>query len=136
MASPAYGQQHPEAGMSPGAGQPQGAGMPPDQLTRTKQQVEDVKNIMTENVQRIIDRGETLESLDTRANALTMNADEFQRTSRTLRKKMWWKNTKMIIIMVVVAAIIIAIIIAVAVGESNSSSGGGGDPHNKTISSS
>jgi len=132
MASPAYGQQHPEAGMSPVAGQPQGAGMPPDQLTRTKQQVEDVKNIMTENVQRIIDRGETLESLDQRANALTMNADEFQRTSRTLRKKMWWKNTKMIIIMVVVAAIIIAIIIALAVGESNSSSGGGSG--NRTIS--
>jgi len=132
-ARPDYSQQYPPAG-APAAGT-QGAGLPPDQLAQAQQQVADVKVIMTQNVQRIIDRGETLESLDQRANALTANADEFRNTSRTLRKKMWWKNTKMMLILAVIVLVIIAIIISVSVAES--SGGGGGDsPANSTLAAS
>ncbi|KAF2362942.1 Synaptobrevin, partial [Trinorchestia longiramus] len=90
-----------------------------DALNRTKRQVEDVKAIMGENVQRIVARGETLENLDQRASDLSANANEFQRTSRNLQRKMWWKNTKMILIIALVVIIIIVIIIIAAVGPSS-----------------
>ncbi|XP_018012924.1 vesicle-associated membrane protein 8 [Hyalella azteca] len=109
-----------EGGINPSAGGSNPFGEPReppqnDALERTKRQVEEVKSIMGENVQRVIARGETLENLDARAANLTANASEFQRTSRSLQRKMWWKNIKMWLILGLIAIIIIVIIIIAAV---------------------
>ena len=60
------------------------------------------------------------------------NANEFQQTSRNLKRKMWWKNLKMMLIIGIVAVIVLIIIIVAAVegsgGGGNSSSGGNSDP--------
>lgn len=97
-----------------------------DALERAKKQVDDVKGIMGENVQRIIARGENLQDLDDRANNLTANANEFQRTSRTLKRKMWWQNLKMMLVLGLIVIVVIVIIIVAAVGVPSGGGSSGG----------
>ena len=44
-----------------------------DQLERAKKQVEDVRGIMSQNVERVIARGEKLDDLEARANNLSVS---------------------------------------------------------------
>ncbi|XP_043917083.1 vesicle-associated membrane protein 8-like [Protopterus annectens] len=79
-------------------------------------QVDDVKNIMTQNIDRVLERGERLDDLIVKTDDLQATAESFQKTSTKIARKMWWKNTKMIIIIVVIVAVIVLIIILLATG--------------------
>merc|ERR1719436_1320185 len=80
-------------------------------IQSTQQQVQEVIDVMQNNVQQVIQRGDNLEDLSSRADSMQMNAREFQAQGTAIRKKMWWKNMKMMIIIGVTVAIVILIII-------------------------
>uniref|UniRef100_A0A7R9TUL6 Uncharacterized protein n=1 Tax=Micromonas pusilla TaxID=38833 RepID=A0A7R9TUL6_MICPS len=70
----------------------------PDQIskvTRVQQQVSEVKEIMMDNIEKVLDRGEKIELLVDKTENLRFQADNFHRTGRALRRKMWWQNLKM-----------------------------------------
>ncbi len=48
--------------------------------------------------------------VETLPSCVSVQADRFQRTGRTLRRKMWWQNCKMKIV-VAFAVILLAVII-------------------------
>ena len=90
-------------------------------LQQTQAKVDEVVEIMQINVQNLMQRGERLEVMGERADALQQGAAQFEQQAGKLKRKYWWKNLKMMIIMAVIALIIIVIIIIWA------SSGVGGD---------
>ena len=70
----------------------------PQELTkvsRVQAQVSEVKNIMMDNIEKVLDRGEKIELLVDKTENLRFQADNFHRTGRALRRKMWWQNLKM-----------------------------------------
>ncbi|KAG2488537.1 hypothetical protein HYH03_012856 [Edaphochlamys debaryana] len=79
-------------------------------VASVQKKVDEVKGIMTENIEKVLARGEKLELLTDKTENLMNEADRFQRTGRTLRRKMWWQNCKMKIV-VAFAVILLAVVI-------------------------
>ncbi|KAI4384084.1 hypothetical protein MLD38_009851 [Melastoma candidum] len=61
-------------------------------LSKLKAQITEVKGIMMDNVEKVLDRGERIELLVNKTDDLQFQADFFQRQGRQLRRKMWLQN--------------------------------------------
>ncbi|MCI4388389.1 hypothetical protein PGIGA_G00085350 [Pangasianodon gigas] len=92
--------------------QPQGS----SKLNQVQEQVNDVKVILKDNINKVLERGERLDDLIEKTDDLQVTADSFQKTSARVSRKYWWKNTKMMIIIGVVVFIIVLLIILLATG--------------------
>ncbi|GAB1290933.1 Vesicle-associated membrane protein 8 [Apodemus speciosus] len=92
-----------------------------DRVRNLQSEVEGVKNIMTQNVERILARGENLDHLrnkteDLEATRQSAMSEHFKTTSQKVARKFWWKNVKMIVIICVIVLIIVILIILFATG--------------------
>uniref|UniRef100_M4DEA2 Vesicle-associated membrane protein 727 n=1 Tax=Brassica campestris TaxID=3711 RepID=M4DEA2_BRACM len=64
-------------------------------LSKLKAQINDVKGIMMDNIEKVLDRGEKIELLVDKTENLQFQADSFQRQGRQLRRKMWIQSMQM-----------------------------------------
>ncbi|KAG1789077.1 synaptobrevin-like protein [Suillus plorans] len=76
-----------------------------------QQQIDDTVGIMRENITKVAERGERLDSLQDKTDNLAVSAQGFRRGANRVRKNMWWKDMKMRMIIGVAVAIIIIIIV-------------------------
>lgn len=70
----------------------------PEDLSRVsavKIKVEEVKNIMIDNIDKVLERGQKIEELADKAHDLNVNAQQFHKAGVALRRKMWFDNFKM-----------------------------------------
>ncbi|KAF8273530.1 synaptobrevin [Lactarius quietus] len=74
-------------------------------------QIDDTVNIMRDNITKVTDRGERLDSLQDKTDNLAVSAQGFRRNANRVRKNMWWKDMKMRIIIGIAILVIIAIIV-------------------------
>ncbi|KAG2622477.1 vesicle-associated membrane protein 721-like [Panicum virgatum] len=81
-------------------------------LSRVKAQVDQVKGIMMENIDKVIDRGEQIDGLVTRTEQLHNQAADFRQQGTRVRRRMWYQNmkTKLIVLGIVIALILIIIL--------------------------
>nr|CAB3267593.1 vesicle-associated membrane protein 711-like [Phallusia mammillata] len=85
-----------------------------DKLTSMQNQVGEVTNIMKQNVEKVVKRGEGIGDLLDKTDELEANSQTFKVTATKLQRKYFWQNKKMCIIIVVVVLIIIIIIVLVS----------------------
>ena len=71
-----------------------------DKITRVRRQIDDVKQVMLENIDAVIRRGEDIDTLVDRTSELSSNADNFKARSRTLQRKVVWQNIKTLMVLV------------------------------------
>lgn len=64
-------------------------------LSKLKAQITEVKGIMMDNIEKVLDRGEKIELLVDKTENLQFQADSFQRQGRQLRRKMWFQNLQL-----------------------------------------
>ncbi|CAI9091376.1 OLC1v1026397C2 [Oldenlandia corymbosa var. corymbosa] len=64
-------------------------------LSKIKAQLSEVKGVMMDNIEKVLDRGEKIELLVDKTENLQFQADTFQRQGRQLRRKMWLQNLQM-----------------------------------------
>ncbi|XP_046844734.1 vesicle-associated membrane protein 7-like [Xenia sp. Carnegie-2017] len=88
-----------------------------DQLSRVRQDVEDVKGVMTQNIEKVLERGERIDTLLDKTEELDSSASTFRTNAVRVRRKMWWQNTKMCLILIAVILIILTVIVLVILGE-------------------
>ena len=81
---------------------------PTDELTNAQNQLAQVKDIMVQNVEQILNRGERIELLVDKTDNMANQATAFRRGARTVRRQMWWKNTRILALSVVVAIVSIS----------------------------
>lgn len=74
-------------------------------LMQVQGQINEVKSTLTENINKVLARGEKIELLVDKTEQLNMSANKFQKSARTLKRAMWWKNVKMWIVIIVVSCI-------------------------------
>ncbi|VDC00487.1 unnamed protein product [Peniophora sp. CBMAI 1063] len=97
------------------AGPAQGGG--PSKTAHIQAQIDDTVNIMRDNITKVTERQERLDSLQDKTDNLAVSAQGFRRNANRVRKNMWWKDMKMrIIIGVTIAVIIIIIVVAIVKG--------------------
>ena len=65
-----------------------------DAIGNVQNEIENVRGIMTENIERVLERGERIDLLIDKTDRLGGTAQDFRVSSRGLRRKMWWKNVK------------------------------------------
>ncbi|KAK9867853.1 hypothetical protein WJX84_009201 [Apatococcus fuscideae] len=85
----------------------------PEELTKVaavQKKVDEVKNIMVDNIEKVLERGEKIELLVDKTDNLRFQADKFHKTGKQLRSKMWWQNFKMKVIIVIVVLVLIFVI--------------------------
>jgi len=87
-----------------------------DKITQVKTQIDEVTNIMVQNIERVLERGERIELLVDKTEALNANALQFKKQSTVLRRAMFWKNIKLWLVIAVLVVIISYIIVAIICG--------------------
>ncbi|KAJ2162580.1 Vesicle membrane receptor protein (v-SNARE) [Coemansia sp. RSA 552] len=97
----------------------EGRGQSDDKAKNIRQQVDQVVDIMQDNIDRIHQRGETLQDVNSKAEDLSVTSQAFQRSAVKVRKKMWWNNMKWKIIIGVCLIIIILVIVLSVVLSKN-----------------
>ena len=65
-----------------------------DNIGNVKSQIDEVKNVMVQNIERVLERGEKIELLVDRSNELTQQAFRFESNSRSLRRHMYWRQIR------------------------------------------
>jgi len=88
----------------------------PDRISSLREEVDQVKDIMVANIDSIVERGEKLDLLVDKSDALSNNAVSFKTTSRNLQRAMWWKNIKMSVGVAVAIIVIVYFIVSMSCG--------------------
>ncbi|TEB30923.1 vesicle-associated membrane protein [Coprinellus micaceus] len=85
---------------------------PQDELTRAQNELNQVKDIMVQNVEQILSRGERIDLLVDKTDVMAGQATAFRRGARSVRREMWWKNTKILILSFFVALFLLWLLVA------------------------
>ncbi|EDK41503.1 hypothetical protein PGUG_05601 [Meyerozyma guilliermondii ATCC 6260] len=71
---------------------------------------------MRDNINKVAERGERLDSIENKTDNLAISAQGFRRGANRVRKDMWWKDMKMrMCLILVVIILLIVIIVPIAV---------------------
>ncbi|KAF2797830.1 vesicle-associated membrane protein-like protein [Melanomma pulvis-pyrius CBS 109.77] len=87
-----------------------------DALRTAQQEIEGVREIMTENIERVLERGDRMALLVDKTNQLGTNAQDFRVRSRGLRRRMWWKNVKLMVLLCLVVIFLIYLFVGFGCG--------------------
>lgn len=88
-----------------------------DAIGSVQRDIDDVKGIMTRNIEGLLERGERIDLLVDKTDRLGGSAREFRLRSRGLKRRMWWKNVKLMgLLGLVVVLILVTIVISVRNG--------------------
>ncbi|KAG6509302.1 hypothetical protein ZIOFF_034695 [Zingiber officinale] len=86
-------------------------------LAKVKAQVSEVKGVMMENIEKVLDRGEKIELLVDKTETLRSQAQDFRQQGTSMRRKMWIQNMKIkLIVLGIIIALILIIILSVCHG--------------------
>jgi vesicle-associated membrane protein 7 len=78
-----------------------------DNIGAVKSQIEDVKGVMVQNIEKVLERGEKIELLVDKTDRLNQQAYRFESSSRELRRAMWWRKMRCYAIIGVVGVLVI-----------------------------
>jgi vesicle-associated membrane protein 7 len=87
-----------------------------EKIAKIQQNINQVKDVMIQNIDKVLERGERIELLVEKTEILDQHAFKFKRGATQLKRKMWWRNVKWWIILLLVLALVIYIILAIACG--------------------
>ncbi|KAI1278973.1 synaptobrevin-domain-containing protein [Xylaria sp. FL0933] len=95
------------SGQSGGPHQP--GGNPRTQALQA--QIDDTVGVMRENIHKVSQRGERLDSLQNKTDTLAESANTFRRGTSRVHRLMWWKDMKMRFWIIIGIIVLLAIII-------------------------
>ncbi|KAH8681233.1 synaptobrevin [Xylariales sp. PMI_506] len=82
-----------------------------DAISNVQREMDDVRGIMTRNIEGLLERGERIDLLVDKTDRLGGSAREFRVRSRGLKRQMWWKNVKLMALLALVLVLIVSTIV-------------------------
>ncbi|KAJ9541613.1 hypothetical protein OSB04_028119 [Centaurea solstitialis] len=81
-------------------------------IAKVKAQVSEVKGVMMENIEKVLDRGDRIELLVDKTDNLRNQAQDFKKQGTKMKRKMWIQNmkVKLIVIGIIIALILIIVL--------------------------
>lgn len=79
-------------------------------------EISQVREIMNNNIDKILQRGENLENLINKTSNLNTNSNSFRRRTTSIKRKMIWSNFKFIFIFSLILLIIIYVLLGIECG--------------------
>ena len=90
-----------------------------NKLAKVKAQVSEVKGVMMENIEKVLDRGEKIEMLVDKTDNLRSQAQDFRTQGTKMKRKMWIQNMKMkLIVFGIGVAIVLMLFMSICGGFS------------------
>ncbi|KAG6489191.1 vesicle-associated membrane protein 711-like [Zingiber officinale] len=83
-----------------------------DRMNRIKGEMSQVRNVMIENIDKVLERGERLELLVDKTASMQGNTIRFRKQARRFRNSVWWQNIKLTIVLILLILIIIYVVLA------------------------
>ncbi|KAK4266310.1 hypothetical protein QN277_027253 [Acacia crassicarpa] len=88
-------------------------------LAKVKAQVSEVKGVMMENIEKVLDRGEKIELLVDKTENLRSQAQDFKAQGTKVKRKMWIQNMKIkLIVFGIVVALCLILFMSICRGFS------------------
>uniref|UniRef100_A0A0G4IDK5 V-SNARE coiled-coil homology domain-containing protein n=1 Tax=Chromera velia CCMP2878 TaxID=1169474 RepID=A0A0G4IDK5_9ALVE len=87
-----------------------------DKTAEVSKKVDDAKDVMQDNVKKMLQTHHNLETLENKTTNLQGSAAQFNTNANTLKRQMWMRNLKLtLILIVVIIAIVLWITIPIAI---------------------
>ncbi|XP_042427859.1 vesicle-associated membrane protein 711-like [Zingiber officinale] len=83
-----------------------------DRMNRIKGEMSQVRNVMIENIDKVLERGDRLELLVDKTANMQGNTIRFRKQARRFRNTVWWRNIKLTIALILLILIIIYVVLA------------------------
>ncbi|XP_010250213.1 PREDICTED: vesicle-associated membrane protein 711 [Nelumbo nucifera] len=83
-----------------------------DRINRLKGEMNQVRNVMLENIDKVLDRGDRLDLLVGKTENMQGNTIRFRKQSRRFRNTVWWRNVKLTVTLIFILLVVIYIVIA------------------------
>ncbi|KAH7659954.1 Synaptobrevin protein [Dioscorea alata] len=83
-----------------------------DRINRIKGEMSQVRNVMIENIDKVLERGDRLELLVDKTANMQANTFRFRRQTRRFNNTVWWRNVKLRATLVLVVLIVIYVVLA------------------------
>jgi len=84
-----------------------------DSISKVKTQLDDVKHVMVENIEKVLERGEKIELLVDKTDRLNQTAFKFEKTSKQLKTALFWQKVRTYALGVL-AVLILALVVTVS----------------------
>lgn len=89
-------------------------------IAAVQKKMNEVKDVMVENIEKVLERGEKIELLVDKTEDLRNQAEQFQKKGRQLRNKMWWQNCRMkllVLLVLLLLGVVLFVIICFSGGN-------------------
>ncbi|OMJ16415.1 Vesicle-associated membrane protein [Smittium culicis] len=83
-----------------------------DPIRQVQNDISQVKEIMAQNIERVLERGDRIDLLVDKTNNLSTEAFAFRKRSTALKRKLWWKNQKLMAMLI--CSLVISAYIAIS----------------------
>uniref|UniRef100_A0A7N0USK5 Uncharacterized protein n=1 Tax=Kalanchoe fedtschenkoi TaxID=63787 RepID=A0A7N0USK5_KALFE len=83
-----------------------------DRINRLKGEMSQVRNVMVENIDKVLGRGERLELLVDKTANMQGNTFRFRKQAHRFRTNAWWSNIKLWITLIIVILVILYVVTA------------------------
>ncbi|KAL1199210.1 Vesicle-associated membrane protein [Cardamine amara subsp. amara] len=83
-----------------------------DTLNRVRGEVSEIRSVMVENIEKIMERGDRIELLVDKTATMQDSAFHFRKQSKRLRRALWMKNAKLLVMLTCLIVLVLYIIIA------------------------
>lgn len=81
-----------------------------DAIEDAQTDIDQVRSIMIENVDKLLERGERIGLLVDRTEGLSSNATNFRKSASAARSKFWWRNVRMTALIAFVVVVFILLV--------------------------
>ncbi|CAN4099834.1 unnamed protein product [Withania somnifera] len=85
-----------------------------DRINRLKGEMSQVRNVMVENIDKVLERGDRLELLVDKTANMQENTFRFRKQARRFRSTVWWRNVKLTLALIFLLIVIIYAVLAFA----------------------
>ncbi|KAJ3206838.1 Vesicle-associated membrane protein [Dinochytrium kinnereticum] len=68
-----------------------------DRLRQVQGEIDQVKDVMVSNIEKVLERGERIDILVDKTDNLNQASFAFKKRSTALRRELWWKNSKLLV---------------------------------------
>mmetsp|Transcript_18667 Transcript_18667/g.33756 ORF Transcript_18667/g.33756 Transcript_18667/m.33756 type:complete len:220 (+) Transcript_18667:685-1344(+) len=87
-----------------------------DRIRTVKANIDRTKDIMIENIDKVLARGEKIEMLVMKTQQMSEDAISLRKTAVSVKRHMWWKNVKFQILLVVIILLVLFFIVVLGCG--------------------
>ncbi|KAL6530709.1 hypothetical protein OROGR_014569 [Orobanche gracilis] len=85
-----------------------------DRINRIKGEMSQVRSVMIENIDKVLERGDRLDLLVVKTAYMQANSFRFRKQSRRLRNTIWWRNAKLTValsfLLIITAYVVVAFV--------------------------